>query len=243
MAAQRVDARIERRVGALGGVGRERAGDQRRLEHALDREQAGERLRGRELRAVEQREPFLRAEHDRREPGARERGGGRHALAGELALRRRRAWPPPCARAARDRRRRRPSPGAGPPGSGRAPAWLRAGRRCRGRTPEAPRPRLASFSAIIRRTIAGRHRLADAGRMREHDVALQRREIVGRDAHAGELAEAGIDAVDRLAAGDDGVDRPRARLDRRPGGGVEAARRRRARSRASRRASRGPASA
>ena len=31
MTAQRVDARVERRVGAFGGFGRERAGDQRRL--------------------------------------------------------------------------------------------------------------------------------------------------------------------------------------------------------------------
>ena len=90
-----------------------------------------------------------------------------------------------------------------------------------GRTPEAPRPRLASFNAIIKRTCAATHRLADAGGMGEHDVALERREVAGRDVHAGELAEAGIDAVDRLAASDDGVDRACARLDRRHGGGIE----------------------
>ena len=47
------------------------------------------------------------------------------------------------------------------------------------------------------------HRLADAGGVREHDVALERREIGGLDAHAGELPEAGVDAVDGLALGDD----------------------------------------
>ena len=47
------------------------------------------------------------------------------------------------------------------------------------------------------------------------------REVVGRDVNAGELAEAGVDAVDRLAAGDDGVDRPRAGVDRRQCGRIE----------------------
>src|SRR3546814_8322987 len=60
MAAQRVDARIERRVGALGGFGRERASDQGGAEDGLGAEQAGERVGSRKLRAVEQREPFLR---------------------------------------------------------------------------------------------------------------------------------------------------------------------------------------
>ena len=49
-----------------------------------------------------------------------------------------------------------------------------------GRTPEAPWPRLASLSAIISRTIGGRHRLADAGGVRQHDVALQRRQVCRR---------------------------------------------------------------
>ena len=63
----------------------------------------------------------------------------------------------------------------------------------------------------------GRQRLADAGGMREHDVALERREIGGADAHARELSEAGVDAVDRLALGDDGLDGPGAGLDARRG--------------------------
>ncbi len=41
MAPQRVDARIERRVGAAGGVGRERSGDQRGLKQPLRVEQPG----------------------------------------------------------------------------------------------------------------------------------------------------------------------------------------------------------
>ena len=47
---------------------------------------AAERLGGGELRAVEQREAFLRAEHQRRQPRARQRRIGRHALAVEEGL-------------------------------------------------------------------------------------------------------------------------------------------------------------
>ncbi len=71
------------------------------------------------------------------------------------------------------------------------------------RTPEAPRPRLMSFSAIISRTIGAETWLADAGGVRQHQIALQRFEIAIGDPHIGELAEAGIDAVDGLALGDD----------------------------------------
>ena len=107
---------IERRVGAVRRIGRERAGDQRGLEHALDREQAGERVGGRELRAVEQREPFLRAERERRR-ARRARAPRRPACARRRGRpRRRRSSRRSCARAARDRPTRRPSPAPGPPG-------------------------------------------------------------------------------------------------------------------------------
>ena len=64
---KRMDARIERRIRAARGVGRQRAGDERRAPQRLGLEQAGERVGGGELRAVEQRQPFLRRERDRRE--------------------------------------------------------------------------------------------------------------------------------------------------------------------------------
>ena len=69
------------------------------------------------------------------------------------------------------------------------------------RTPEWPRARLAAFSASISRTTARRQRLADADRMRADQVQLQRVELVLADARAGELAEAGVDAVHRRIAG------------------------------------------
>ena len=86
---------------------------------------------------------------------------------------------------------------------------LRAVSSVSGRTPEAPCARLPSFSAIIRRVTATGGRLADAGRMRQHDVALERGEIGRLDAHGRELAEAGVDAVDRLAAREDALRPPR----------------------------------
>ena len=112
-----------------------------------------------------------------------------------------------------------------------------------GRTPEAPWPRLASLSAIISRTFAVLHRLADAGGVRQHDVTLQRDQVFRADMHAREFAEAGIDAVDRRAARDDGVDRPGARFDRRERRRIEADARAVAQPRASRQALRVPASA
>ena len=96
VAAQRLDARVERPVRAARRVGRERAGDERRLEHALGLEQAGERERGRDLRAVEEREALLRTELDRREAGAR-----RAPRAPAAARRRRRHSPSPMSAAAR----------------------------------------------------------------------------------------------------------------------------------------------
>jgi hypothetical protein len=65
MAAKNLDARVERSVGAFRGVGRQRAGHQRRLKNALGLEQSGERERRGDLRAVQQRQPLLRGKRQR----------------------------------------------------------------------------------------------------------------------------------------------------------------------------------
>src|SRR3712207_6451007 len=57
--------------------------------------------------------------------------------------------------------------------------------------------------------------------MREHEVALQAREIGIGNTHRGELPETRVDAVDRLALADDRLDRSRSRLDGRPAALVE----------------------
>jgi hypothetical protein len=77
MAAQAVDAWVERRIGATRGIGRQRPGDQRRLKHRLGLEQRGQPVGGRELRAVQQGEAFLGAERQRLQAGIGERPGGR----------------------------------------------------------------------------------------------------------------------------------------------------------------------
>src|SRR5688572_11274288 len=54
-----------------------------------------------------------------------------------------------------------------------------------------------------------RRGLPHPGGMREDDVALERGEIGALDADAGELAETGVDAIDRLTTRDDALDRRR----------------------------------
>ena len=65
MAAQGVDARIERGIRPLGRLGGEGAGDQGRLEQPLGLEQAGQGVGGGELGAIEQSQALLRAELQR----------------------------------------------------------------------------------------------------------------------------------------------------------------------------------
>ena len=180
------------------------------LEQRLGLEQAGERVGGRELRAVEQRQAFLgaerRAARGRRAPAPRRRA---------CARRRRNDLADADHRRRHVGERREIARGAdralapGRPGSGRWPASLRAARRVAGRTPEAPCARLASFSAIISRATGTGIGSPTPAAWRQHDVALERREVAGGDAHARELSEAGVDAVDRLAAGEDALRRRR----------------------------------
>ena len=87
----------------------------------------------------------------------------------------------------------------------------------RQRRPAHPGGALAEIGDLERHREAHdrrRQRLADAGRVRQHEVALQLREVAVRDAHRGELSEAGVDAVDRLVPREDRVDRRRPGLDR-----------------------------
>ena len=89
--------------------------DERRFEHRLEREQRVQRQRGRDLRAVDQRQAFLRA----RARAARCRRRAAPSAAGDGAApsiertRLRRAAPASCAPAARGRPRRRPMPWLG----------------------------------------------------------------------------------------------------------------------------------
>ena len=220
-----MDARIERRVRAARGVERQRAGRERRAEQRLRLEQADERVGGRELRAVEQREPLLRLKRERLEPGRGERLGRRHDRDRRARPRPRRSSPRPYGRAARDRPTRRPSPATGTTGvTPRSSIGRDAVERLRPHAGRALRE-----AAELQRHHEPRHgrgrRLADAGRMRQHDVALKLGEIGRVDPHAGELAEARVDSVDRLAPREDALDRRRARRDPVAAGRIERERR------------------
>ena len=67
---------------------------------------------------------------------------------------------------------------------------------------------------IIMRTVLRGKRVAEAAAVAEDEVALELAELVGGDAGLGEQAEAGVDAVDGLAAGDDAIDRGGGGVDR-----------------------------
>ena len=54
--------------------------------------------------------------------------------------------------------------------------------------------------------LALRERLTDPARMAAHQVHLQLRQLLRRNAHVRQLAEASIDAVDRLAGGQNPLD-------------------------------------
>ena len=62
-----------------------------------------------------------------------------------------------------------------------------------------------------------RERRPETGGMAADQVHLEAVELVGRDAHAGQLAEPGVDPVDRLPAGHGTLDEGPAPFERRPG--------------------------
>ena len=77
---------------------------------------------------------------------------------------------------------------------------------------------------------------ADPCRVRQDDVALKLRQIGRLDSHGREFAEAGVDSVDRLATGQNPLDRRGARSHAGMMGGIDRDRARPARSPASRQA-------
>jgi len=178
------------------------ASDQRRTEHGIDREQAGQCVGGGVLGAVEQGQAFLRAQHQRGQADFGQCLGSRQALTIDEGL------ADTDHHAGQVRKRGQVARGAN-----RALArnhrneivlqerfqqgqCLRAD--ARGALGEAGQLQRHHQPHDRRR-----HRLTHAGRVREHDIALQGFQILALDAHAGQLAEAGVDAIHRSALGDD----------------------------------------
>ncbi len=220
MAAQSMDAMVERRVRALGGLGRKRAGDQGRLEDDFSLEHTGQGIGRRKLRAVEQGQAFLGTQYQRLQARPFQRFGGRQTAGKGVDL------------AMADHRR-------GHVGQGCQIA--RRADRALGRDDGYqaavqhvfqhahgfgldPGIAVAEAGQLQRHHQAGDgtwHGRAGAGGMAEHDIALKCFQVGGLDARRGELAEAGIDAIDRLAARQDAFDRCRAGGDRRYTGRIE----------------------
>ena len=190
--------------------------------------------RRRRLRAVDQRQPFLGAEADRRQAGALQRlragmSAGPRSQRSSVAsrarvtrrgLRPRRSAPARDARAARDRRWRRPSRATAR--AGWTPAFssaISASSVSDAIPGEALRQHVGA-QRHRRADGAGRQRIAEPGGVAAQQVELQRLERVGRDLDVGERSEAGVDAVGRLVAArppiDDGARRAHA-LARRVG--------------------------
>ena len=201
-----MDARVERPVAAARGVDGQRADHERRFEHRLEGEQRMQRQRGAGLRAVDQRQAFLRAQHQRRDAGLAQHVGGRSTAGGssgsgsgleELAFAEQRQR--------HVRQRREVARGADAALARHVGHEAGVVHREQAVDDGGTHPRVAARQARrLRREHQPhdrrRQRRADTDAVRTNQVQLQGREVGFADARARQLAEAGVDAVDRGVA-------------------------------------------
>ena len=206
LASQRRNARVERLDAAFERIDRQRSGGEGGAEHPLGHEHSVERDGGRGLGAVDQGEALLGAELERlhAEPVERVAGGEDFALEvdpplahhrgdevgerGEVAR---------CADAALARDERHGVP---------VEQALERVDHQRANTGKSA-TEAEQLQDNHQPNDMARQCVAEPAAVRQDQVALQLGQAVGCDAGAGEQAEAGVDAVNRLAAGDDAVDR------------------------------------
>ena len=112
----------------------------------------------------------------------------------------------PDARAAPGRPRRRRCPARARPGGCRCSRKASSRSTSSGRQPLCPMASVLARRRSMARTVATSKRRPDADRVADQQVLLEPRSVGRRDAHRGQVAEAGGHAVDRLAALDDGLD-------------------------------------
>ena len=221
MRPQRVDARVERRVGAHQRLERHGAGHvgQPRQPAGV---QHGQRPQPRhEMRAVEQRQPFLGLERQRPHAGGLQRLARRHAAPCPTPPR-----PSPIRQAATCASGARSPDDPTEPCSGTTGCTPRFRHATRvsttlGRTPEAPRASEAASSRIIARVSASASGGTNTAGVAQHEVALQRGALGRRNHHVLELADAGGDAVDRLGAAGEPIDERAAGRQPLGGGGAQ----------------------
>ena len=203
-----VQARLERMERAAQAVDRQRGGDVGGAGQPLGAEQRQRRDRRRRLRAVDEREAFLRPQLDRRDAGARERARARRAPPPSSPIV---ACPSPISTSARCASGARSPLAPTEPRLGTS-GWTRAIERL----DQAVERRAAHARVALREHVraqrhhrahrADRQRLADAGGVAPQQVALEVAERVPRNLHFGQRAEAGVDAVDRRVAGRMAID-------------------------------------
>ena len=221
LAAHRVDARIEGRARAERGLHGEAAAHGGGGEQVLGLEEAAQRVGGGHLGAVQERQALLGRQGQRLQPGERERLARLQPAAAMARL------------ALAEQHQRH---------VGERREVARGAHRALGRDQrvnlgveqrdqrvddlaadagEAPRQAIdleqqdQAHGGVV-------ERLADAGRVRQHQRALQQLEVLARDAGLREQAEAGVDAVDRAVLVDDLAHAGDAALDGRAGLGGEA---------------------
>ena len=204
LAAQVVDARVERGAAAFQSVNRKCAGMECSVEHALPEKQGVERDCGRGLGAVDQREAFLWREDQRIAAHVPERFGGGEYFAGEVDA----AFAHQRSDHVRERGEIARRADAALAGDERHCVGVEQGHQRVDHV--APHPRMAATETDQfeddhqPRDVAGK-RWPKPAAVAEDQIALKVGELVGGDTGLREQAKAGVDAVHGRAAGDDPV--------------------------------------
>ena len=198
-------ALVERHGRALERLQRQRQRHDRDVEQApriAHRQPAGRRH---EVRAVDERQPLLGLERDGLQARAGQRGGPVQALAVELRL----ALADEHERDVRQRSEVTRGSDRALGGHHRDDAALEHPQQQLDDLlahPGVPAPQRRRQQREHPAHDLARQRRPGADRVRAHEVELQRRRIVGPDADAGQVADAGADAVDDAARGQRGLD-------------------------------------
>ena len=209
-----VQARFERMVRAAQAVDRQRGGEIGRAREALGAEHCQRGDGGRRLRAVDQREPLLRAEVDRRQAGTRERRGA--VEHGGIVAGGRQAFADQDQRQVRERREVAAGPDRAAARHDRVDARVQHGdQQIQRRAPDARESLRQHVRAKRHHRAYGRHaqRRVDARRVAPQQIALQLAERALLDLDFGERSEAGVDAVDRRVSGGVALDDGARRVD------------------------------
>ena len=198
---------------AQHGFHAQAAADQRRGHQVLGLEQAAQRIGGRHLGAVQQRQAFLGRQRERLQAGDFQRLAGRQPLAamaravlaqqqqGHVRQRRQ------VARRAHRALERNVRIDLGVDQRDQRVDDLAADAGVAARQAVDLQHHDQTHHGVVQR-------LAHAGRVRQHQRALQRFQVLARDAGGRQQAEAGVDAVGGAVLGDDALHAGHAGVDR-----------------------------